>query len=98
MTNPIHVTVWNEFRHEQKDEEIGRIYPQGIHGAIAEGLNALDGIEARTATLDEPEHGLTEDVVANTDVFVWWGHMAHGEVDDAIVERVHKRVMEGAGL
>jgi trehalose utilization protein len=98
MTSPIRVTVWNEFRHEQKDEEIGRIYPQGIHGAIAEGLNTRDGIEARTATLDEPEHGLTEEVVANTDVFVWWGHMAHGEVDDAIVDRVHKRVMEGAGL
>jgi len=98
MTSPIRVTVWNEFRHEQKDEEIGQIYPQGIHGAIAEGLNAVDGIEARTATLDEPEHGLTEEVVANTDVFIWWGHMAHGEVDDAIVDRVHKRVLEGAGL
>ena len=85
MADKIRVTVWNEFRHEQKDEEIGKIYPEGIHGAIAEGLNAIDGIEARTATLDEPEHGLTEDVVANTDVFVWWGHMAHREVDDAIV-------------
>jgi len=98
MATPIRVTVWNEFRHEKKDDAIAKIYPQGIHGAIAEGLNAIEGVTAATATLDEPEHGLTEDVVANTDVFVWWGHMAHGEVDDAIVDRVHARVLNGAGL
>lgn len=98
MPIPIRVTVWNEYRHEQRDEEIGKIYPQGIHGAIAEGLNAQEGITARTATLDEPEHGLTEAVLAETDVLTWWGHMAHREVDDAIVERVHERVLEGMGL
>ncbi|MGN6033169.1 MAG: ThuA domain-containing protein [Thermomicrobiales bacterium] len=98
MGNEIRVTVWNEFRHEKQDEHIGKIYPDGIHGAIAEGLNAIDGITATTATLDEPEHGLTDEVIANTDVFVWWGHMAHGEVDDAIVAKVQQRVLEGAGI
>ncbi len=98
MATPIRVTVWNEYRHEKKDDEIAKIYPEGIHGAIAEGLNAIEGISASTATLDEPEHGLTEDVVSNTDVFVWWGHMAHGEVEDAIVDRVFQRVVGGAGL
>ncbi len=98
MTQPIRVTVWNEHRHEQHDEEIGKIYPQGIHGAIAEGLNAVDGLIARTATLDEPEHGCTDEVLAETDVLTWWGHMAHREVDDAVVERVHERVLEGMGL
>ena len=98
MAGPIRVTVWNEYRHEQEDEHIGSVYPNGIHGAIAEGLEAAGGFEVRTATLQEPEHGLTEEVVANTDVFVWWGHMAHGDVADEIVSRVHKRVLEGAGL
>ncbi len=98
MTAPIRVTVWNEFKHEKKDEAVAAVYPDGIHGAIAEGLNAVDGIEANTATLDEPEHGLTPGVVDNTDVFVWWGHMAHGEVDDEIVQRVKARVLAGAGL
>jgi trehalose utilization protein len=98
VTAPIRVTVWNEFKHEKKDEAVAAIYPDGIHGAIAEGLNAVDGIEANTATLDEPEHGLTPGVVDNTDVFVWWGHMAHGEVDDEIVQRVKARVLAGAGL
>jgi trehalose utilization protein len=98
MTNPIRVTVWNEFRHEQKDPKVAEVYPNGIHGAIAEGLNLVEGVEARTATLQEPEHGLTQEVVDNTDVFVWWGHMAHGEVSDEIVERVKERVLAGAGL
>jgi len=54
--------------------------------------------EARTATLDEPEHGLTDDVLAKTDVLTWWAHMAHGEVSDAVVERVRRRVLDGMGL
>jgi trehalose utilization protein len=93
----IRVTVWNEFRHEKQSEAIAAIYPDGIHGAIAEGLVA-HGFTARTATLDEPEHGLTVDILTNTDVLVWWGHKAHGDVSDEIVDRVQKRVWEGMGL
>lgn len=97
MSNPIRVTVWNEFRHEKKDAHIASVYPEGIHGAIAAGLQEA-GFTVRTATLDEPEHGLTEEVLANTDVLTWWGHMAHGEVKDEIVARVQKRVLQGMGL
>ncbi len=98
MTDPIRVTVWNEYRHERQDERIARIYPEGIHGAIASYLRALPGLEVRTATLDEPEHGLTEEVLAATDVLIWWGHMAHREVSDAVVDRVQARVLDGMGL
>jgi trehalose utilization protein len=94
----IRVTVWNEFRHEQKDKEIAAIYPEGIHGAIAAGLRELGGFEVRTATLDEPEHGLTTSVLAATDVLVWWGHQAHREVSDEIVDRIQARVLDGMGM
>jgi len=94
----IHVTVWNEFRHEKTDDTVRKIYPNGIHQAIADFLNPYDDISVTTATLDEPDHGLTEDVLNNTDVLIWWGHMAHGEVDDAVVERVHDHVLRGMGL
>jgi trehalose utilization protein len=94
----IRVTVWNEFRHEQTNEKVRAIYPNGIHEAIADGLRAEPGFEVRTATLDEPEHGLTEAVLAETNVLTWWGHRAHGDVDDAIVSRVHERVLGGMGL
>ncbi|MGE5557629.1 MAG: ThuA domain-containing protein [Bacillota bacterium] len=94
----IRVTVWNEFRHEKQDPKVGEVYPQGIHGAIAEGLRKAEGLQLRTATLDEPEHGLPEEVLANTDVLIWWGHMAHGEVKDEIVSKVFNRVLGGMGL
>lgn len=97
MTDRPRVTVWNEGRHEKKNPDIARIYPEGIHGALAAYLRS-EGFEVRTATLDEPEHGLTTEVLAHTDVLTWWGHMAHKEVQDDIVERVRNRVLEGMGL
>ncbi len=95
--NPIRVTVWNEYRHEKVHDKVASVYPDGIHAAIAKFLRP-QGFDVKTATLDEPEHGLTTDVLANTDVLIWWGHMAHGDVKDEIVDRVHKRVLEGMGL
>lgn len=93
----IKVTVWNENRHEQKNPAVSEIYPNGIHGAIA-GFLKEAGFEAGTATLDEPEHGLTDDVLNRTDVLIWWGHLAHGEVQDEIVQKVQQRVLDGMGL
>ncbi|MGC9400369.1 MAG: ThuA domain-containing protein [Anaerolineae bacterium] len=93
----INVTVWNEFRHEKMHDEVAEVYPDGIHVVIADFLKDA-GFETRTATLDEPEHGLTEAVLAETDVLIWWGHMAHNDVKDEIVDRVQKRVLEGMGL
>ncbi|WP_247000164.1 ThuA domain-containing protein [Halosolutus gelatinilyticus] len=91
------VTIWNEFRHEREDDDAAAVYPDGIHETIAEFLTDR-GREVRTATLDEPEHGLTEDVLAETDVLCWWGHVAHDEVSDEVVDRVYERVLEGMGL
>jgi trehalose utilization protein len=90
--------VWNEFRHEKEHEAVKAVYPDGMHVVIADMLNAQAGIKAGTATLDEPQHGLTDKVLAKTDVLIWWGHMAHHEVQDEIVTRVQQRVLEGMGL
>ncbi len=98
MPTPTRVTVWGEFRHEKKNPKVASIYPDGMHEAIAGFLRANPDLDVRTATLDEPEHGLSEAVLEATDVLVWWGHMAHGEVRDEIVARAHKRVLEGMGL
>jgi len=98
MERTIRVTVWNEFRHERKKPEIAKIYPQGMHEAIASYLRKEPGLSVRTATLDEPEHGLTQEVLEATDVLTWWGHAAHGEVKDEVVDRVHRRVLAGMGL
>ncbi|RZH67393.1 ThuA domain-containing protein [Natrinema altunense] len=90
------VTIWNEFRHEREDDAVAAVYPDGIHAPIADAL--ADDHAVRTATLDDPEHGLTAGVLDATDVLLWWGHEAHDEVRDAVVDRVHERVLEGMGL
>ena len=99
MADKIRVTVWNEFRHEQKEERIRAVYPQGIHQVIADALNADDRFTARCAWLDQDaEQGLSEEVLAATDVLFWWGHMAHQEVRDDVIDRVQKHVLGGMGL
>ena len=98
MKDPIHVTVWSEFRHEKQNEKVAALYPEGIHGALADPLRQQADFEVRTATLDEPEHGLSEAVLEKTDVLLWWGHKAHAEVQDEVVAKVHQRVLEGMGL
>ena len=90
----IRVTVWNEFRHEKKNDRVRAVYPDGMHVPIAAALREA-GCEVRTATLDEPDHGLSDEVLEQTDVLTWWGHMAHGEVRDDIVARVQRRVVDG---
>ncbi|MEX2460377.1 MAG: ThuA domain-containing protein [Paenibacillaceae bacterium] len=94
----IKVTVWNEFRHEKTDEAVAAIYPDGIHQTIASQLKLHDQLEVRTAVLDEPDHGLSDEVLETTDVLLWWGHLAHDEVRDDIVEKVQQRVLDGMGL
>ena len=95
---PVRAIVWGENVHEQTNAAVRDLYPLGMHGTIAAALNQDKGVKATTATLQEPEHGLSETRLAATDVLLWWGHAAHGEVKDEIVERVQKRVWEGMGL
>ncbi|GAA2093641.1 trehalose utilization protein ThuA [Microlunatus panaciterrae] len=97
---PIRVLIWGENRHEQIEEHVAAIYPDGMHTTIQQGIeeNLGSTVTTETVTLDDPEHGLTEERLARTDVLVWWGHAAHGEVSDEVVERVHQHVLSGMGL
>jgi trehalose utilization protein len=95
----IRVTVWHEFRHEKTNPVVAKIYPQGIHEAIAVHLRKNKLFDVSTATLDDPLAGLSDEKLAGTDVLTWWGHTAHGDVPDAVVERVCNRVTQhGMGL
>lgn len=92
----MNITIWNEYRHERENSEVKKVYPEGIHHALASFLKEIHHVE--TATLDEVEHGLTEQLLEQTDVLIWWGHKAHEEVDESVVERVKSRVLDGMGL
>lgn len=94
----IRVAVWGENVHEQRDAAVRAVYPETMHECLAAALREDAALSVRTATLQQPEHGLTEALLAETDVLTWWGHVAHAEVEDAVVERVWRRVNEGMGL
>ena len=97
---PVRVTVWGENVHEREEESVRAIYPDGMHATIAAGIAGLlgDRVQVRTATLEQDEHGLTDEVLRETDVLTWWGHNAHDQVADAVVDRVHEAVLGGMGL
>ncbi len=100
MSRPLRVTVWHEHRHEKKHPKVQEVYPDGMHtvmkSAIEEHLGA--DVEVRTALLDDADHGLSDDVLDETDVMTWWGHAAHGDVKDEIAQKVAERVRRGMGL
>ena len=98
MAAPLRITIWNEYVHEQQNPAVAHHYPNGIHAALAEMLGKQADFTVRTATLDEPEHGLTNAVLDTTDVLLWWGHAKHDAVSDEIVTRVQQRVLAGMGL
>jgi len=93
----IRVTVWNEFYHEKIDDSVKKIYPEGIHKCIADFLGAEEDMEVRCATLDDPECGLSQEVIDNTDVLIWWGHARHADVPDEVAKRVQEAVLKGMG-
>lgn len=94
----INVTVWNENWHEHADEDVGKLYPDGLHGAIAAFLGKDEELTVRTATLDMPECGLPDEVLESTDVLMWWGHCRHEMVPDELVNKIYDRVMRGMGF
>ncbi|MGH2391155.1 MAG: ThuA domain-containing protein, partial [Chloroflexota bacterium] len=96
----LRVTIWNENIHDREDPRTQAVYPNGLHSAIDNAINSYlkDRVTTRTATLEQPEHGLTAEVLDATDVLTWWGHVGHEQVDDAVVDRVQQRVLSGMGL
>lgn len=94
----IKVTVWNEGLHEKTSKEVSAVYPDGIHNYIKGFLQTEEDIEVTTATLTQRKCGLTDEVLDNTDVLIWWGHMAHHLVPDKIVKKVYDRVLGGMGI
>ncbi|MGA7205558.1 MAG: trehalose utilization protein ThuA, partial [Specibacter sp.] len=74
MSRKLNILVWNEGVHELRNEpaSIAEMYPAGMHGAIADGLREFHpDANITTATLADPEHGLSEETLANTDVLLW---------------------------
>ena len=75
MTAPLRVTIWNEYVHELTSDVVRQLYPEGMHAVLAAAIGRLlgDAVQIRVATLNQPDHGLTFEALAETDVLTWWG-------------------------
>ena len=94
----IKVTVWNEFYHEKTEEKVKAVYPEGMHKTIAEFLGKNEDMQVRTITLDDENCGITDELLEDTDVMIWWGHVRHGQVPDEIAVKVKEAVLRGMGI
>ena len=94
----INVTVWNEYVGEKYRENVSEVYPDGIHKAISDFLSKEEDIHVKTVTLSSEEQGLSEEILKNTDVLIWWGHEAHDKVTEENAERVKQHVLNGMGF
>ncbi|MDA1191131.1 MAG: ThuA domain-containing protein [Candidatus Poribacteria bacterium] len=84
--SPIRALCWSE-----RTEPLS-VYPDGIDGAVADALKEI-GVEVKTAKMDDPEHGLSEEVLAETDVLFWWSHIRNGDLSEDVNARVVKHVL-----
>lgn len=88
---PIHVLVWDEQQPQQKEA-----YGEKFLGeTIAAHLEHQPGLSVKTARLDDAEQGLSNETLDATDVLVFWCHRRVKDQDDARMEAVVKRVLDG---
>ncbi len=95
MSNKLNVVIWNEFRHEKTDPRVTALYPLGIHAFIKKFLEQDNELNITLAALDDPDQGISDELLESTDVILWWGHMAHGEVNDELMRKIQARVYQG---
>lgn len=94
----INVTVWSEYPHGQSRDDHKKAYPNGLHEVIKDFLEKNKGLNVKVALFDEPSIGLSDEVLDNTDVLIWWAHVRHGQVTDEIVAKIKNKVLCGMGL
>ncbi|MFA5449878.1 MAG: ThuA domain-containing protein [Clostridia bacterium] len=93
----MNITIWNEYHPSAKSGKIARVYPKGIHHTLKSIFAKEENISVHIATQDEPENGLSDKVLENTDVLIWWGSAWQDNVLDSVAEKVYKRVLSGMG-
>ncbi|MBM7568378.1 ThuA domain-containing protein [Paenibacillus sacheonensis] len=93
----IRTRVWGENFHDRLNHICQRNYPTGMHNCIADALRS-DEIEVSVSIFEDPEHGLSEENLNNTDVLIWWSHSRNEDVPDEVSQRVQRRVLDGMGF
>src|SRR6266702_2839230 len=90
ILHPIRVTVWDEQQPQQKPA-----YENFLGNAIADYLNQQNGFKATSVKLDSAEQGLPNDLLNETDVLIWWGHVRNKDVKDELAKKIVERIKSG---
>ncbi len=97
----INVTIWNEGYHERESQAVRDVYPEGIHGCLAQffGGDHPEIGTVRAFTMYDEEQGFKQEDLNDTDVLIYWAHCCHGQIEDQYVQRIYSRVVhDGMGL
>ena len=87
---PIKVVVWDEQQPAQKN-----CYPDFLGNYIANYLKRQPGLQVHCVSIDHPQKGLSNDVLDNCDVLIWWGHVRNRDISEAEARPVVQRLKEG---
>lgn len=85
--SPVRVVVWDEQQPKQRGA-----YPNFLGNQIASYLKKQPGLSVKSVRMNDPEQGLSSEVLDNCDVLIWWGHRRQQEITpetgQALVERI----------
>src|SRR5690554_1061454 len=90
QSKPIRVLVWDEQQPEQQE-----VYPDFLGNHLAKHLRQNPALRVTSANINQPEQGLSKEVLDETDVLIWWGHLKHEEVPQETAQEIVDRVKEG---
>src|ERR1700729_2288198 len=91
------VTVFYEDTAQPQQAAYERVYPLGL-GVVLQNALQRRGLNVHLARISEPENGLSAEVLNDTDVLVWWTHLAPQGIAPDVTARVHKKVLGGMGF
>ena len=87
---PIRVVVWDERQQAQKSA-----YGGFLGDTLAATLARQPDFSVKSVGLNDPDQGLTDEILDQCDVLIWWGHQKHQEVTDEHVGAIMRRLKEG---
>jgi len=86
----IRVVVWDEQQPAQKPA-----YTNFLGNQIAAHLKTIPGLDVKSVTINDPQKGISDDVLDNCDVLVWWGHQRQTEISNEKAKQIVERIKDG---
>ena len=87
---PVRVVVWDERQPRQK-----QAYPDFLGNQIAKAHSVRPGLSVKSGSLDDPGQGISDKVLDQCDVLIWWGHVRQGLIKPDQGKRIVKRIRAG---